>query len=420
MAGLACARTLAEAGWSVTVLEASDRVGGRIRSVRDGDVVVELGAEFVHGRPEDLWALIEEAGLETYERTGAFLTREDGEFVAEDDSDDEVLEGLESFAGPDCGFAEYVERVGLSEEEKQAEIGYVEGFNAADAREASVRALGVQQEAEDAIEGDRMWRLVDGYSGLVDFLKDKVEAASGSLLVGAKVLRVEFGAMRTARAGVAKGAKVSVADGRVFEANACVVTVPLGVLQAGVLEFPDEAEDVLQAARRMRMGMVCRFTLVFKERLWPEEMSFVLARESVPGVWWTAHPHESRSLTGWVGGPKAQELLALSAAELRERAMASAAEVLGMNAAALRDGLVGFHTHDWTADEWTRGAYSWVPVGGLDASQAMCEPVADTLYFAGEHTDTTGHWGTVHAAYRSGLRAARQVLDRANTGGEAD
>jgi predicted flavoprotein YhiN len=51
-----------------------------------------------------------------------------------------------------------------------------------------------------------------------------------------------------------------------------------------------------------------------------------------------------------------------------------------------------------------------VPVGGLDASARMCEPVAGTLFFAGEHTDTTGHWGTVHAALRSGLRAGRQAI----------
>ena len=51
-----------------------------------------------------------------------------------------------------------------------------------------------------------------------------------------------------------------------------------------------------------------------------------------------------------------------------------------------------------------------MPVGALDEPARMAEPVEETLYFAGEHTDTTGHWGTVHAALRSGLRAAKQVL----------
>ena len=75
--------------------------------------------------------------------------------------------------------------------------------------------------------------------------------------------------------------------------------------------------------------------------------------------------------------------------------------------------LKGCYTHDWQHDRFALGAYSYVATGGLDASRQMTEPVAETLFFAGEHTDITGHWGTVHAAMRSGLRAAEQVLSDA-------
>jgi len=73
--------------------------------------------------------------------------------------------------------------------------------------------------------------------------------------------------------------------------------------------------------------------------------------------------------------------------------------------------LVATYAHDWSGDVHARGAYSYVPTGALDAPAAMTQPEAGTLFFAGEHTDVTGHWGTVHAAIRSGLRAAAQVLD---------
>jgi monoamine oxidase len=115
-----------------------------------------------------------------------------------------------------------------------------------------------------------------------------------------------------------------------------------------------------------------------------------------------------------VGGPRAAELLGLDAAELRERAMVAAAKALGVEEAVVRAELRGFYAHNWSADERSRGAYSWVPVGGLEASAEMCVPVRDVLFFAGEHTDTTGHWGTVHAALGSGLRAARQILERSS------
>ncbi len=159
MAGLSAARSLAEAGVRVTVLEAADRVGGRIHTVRDGGKVIELGAEFIHGRPPELWTLIEEAGLMTFERTGKSYRQQAGRLVVDDEdgfNEDDPLEQLKSFSGPDCAFTEYLERVGLEGQRREEELGYVEGFNAADAREASALALGFQQKAEDAIEGDRM------------------------------------------------------------------------------------------------------------------------------------------------------------------------------------------------------------------------------------------------------------------------
>src|ERR1700730_19155735 len=71
MAGLTAARALAEAGLKVLVVEAQDRIGGRIWTRHVGEEAIELGAEFIHGRPPELWALIDEAGLETYERGGS-------------------------------------------------------------------------------------------------------------------------------------------------------------------------------------------------------------------------------------------------------------------------------------------------------------------------------------------------------------
>jgi monoamine oxidase len=403
MAGLAAARMLAEAGLRVVVLEARERVGGRIESLRDGETVIELGAEFVHGRPPELWALIEEAGIATYERTGDFLGRgADGLHAMEDgDDEDDPLEKLEDFAGPDCSFVDYVTRLGLDDDERRQQIGYVEGFNAADASEASAMALGKQQEAEDAVDGDRSWRVTEGYERLPRFLCERVQAAGGDVVLGATVEAIRWSA---------GSAEAICRDGRMWHGKSVVVALPLGVLQADAVRFEPEVTDIMQAAARLRMGHACRFTLVLKERLWPERMSFLLTDDALPRVWWTARPHERHTLTGWAGGPQALELLALPPDELQRRAIAAAAAALGVSEDEVRARLQGFHTHNWDADEWSRGAYTWVPVGGLDASAQMCEPVAGTLFFAGEHTDTSGHWGTVHAALRSGLRAGRQVV----------
>jgi monoamine oxidase len=66
--------------------------------------------------------------------------------------------------------------------------------------------------------------------------------------------------------------------------------------------------------------------------------------------------------------------------------------------------------HDWQGDEYSRGAYSYVQVGALDAPEKMRIPVEDTLHFAGEHTDVSGHWGTVHAALAAGASVAAEII----------
>ena len=139
-------------------------------------------------------------------------------------------------------------------------------------------------------------------------------------------------------------------------------------------------------------------------------MSFLLTPGLLPAVWWTAHPAKSLTLTGWVGGPRAETLLRLSPGQLREHALAAVARALAIPLEQVQACLTGFHTLDWHAEETSRGAYSWVPAGGLEDSVNLSQAIAGTIFLAGEHTDTSGHWGTVHAAYRSGLRAAEQVL----------
>ena len=415
MAGLAAARALAERGVRVTVLEAKDRVGGRVSSrVAEGGGVVELGAEFVHGRAPELWALIDECGAETTERVGTMLREEWGGGVAEDDPQDEAmfepLEKLENFAGEDVAFADWLATSDVPEGERGALLGYVEGFNAADARRIGVKALGVQQKAEDAIEGDRAWHVRGGYEQLAKYLAARVKELGGNVRLNCEVLGVTW------REGLVE---VATSAG-LLRAAKCVVALPLGVLQAGFKIEPEP--QAMLAARRLEMGHAVRFTMVFRERWWLGSkavekdklaaMSFLFTPQRDVKVWWTAHPEAQAqpALTGWVGGPRAMALEGKSAGELGREACAMLAAAFGVAEDLVRAQLVTTYAHDWSGDRFTRGAYSYVPAGAIDAPAAMARGEAGTLFFAGEHTDVTGHWGTVHAALRSGLRAAEQVL----------
>lgn len=420
MAGLMAARALAERGVRVCVLEAKEHVGGRVMSQKvEGGGMVELGAEFVHGRPPELWALIDEVGVRTVERDGSMLREEWEGGLVEDDPQDgamfEPLERLKEFAGDDKTFAEWLDASDVEEDVRPALTGYVEGFNAADARRVSVRSLGAQQKAEDESEGSSSWHVLGGYARLAEYLAEQVRQLGGEVRLGCEVLSVRW-SEHAVRVETTQGA---------ISANQCIVTLPLGVLQRvnredGVRMEPEP--KAIAEARRLEMGHASRFTMVFRERWWEHAtvldaeklraLSFLFTSARMPPVWWTSHPEPETlpALTGWAGGPRAAGLEGKSAEELGDTACVVLAEVFAVDEAAVRGALVATYAHDWSADPFALGAYSYVPVGAMDAPGAMTLPEADTVFFAGEHTDVTGNWGTVHAAIRSGLRVSAQVM----------
>lgn len=432
IAGLAAARALVEAGKTVLLLEASERVGGRVYSQTVYGLAepVELGAEFVHGNPADLLSLLEEAGCTVYELDGGRY-RWDGTRLrraeeAEEETAFSVLTHIEPAPATDRSFADLLRTQKLSASAQARITSYVEGFNAADAEQISSQALALQQAAEDAIEGDRLYHVRQGYSALAHFLRVRFEAAGGRLLLLKKVESVRWDKSQ-ARVGVQNqdGSQSS------FSCRHVLCTVPLGVLQAGYVHF-DPRPSILDGIERMAMGPVHRISLEFRECFWSygpnatPDLSFLFTTTEAgtpeiqgnlpvlendghasPGVWWTSYPSLSPVLTGWIGGRQTQEI---DARQLLKTSLARLSQVFQRPVAELESLLVSSHAHDWNHDPLFLGAYSYVRTGGLEASAGLAEPVDGTLFFAGEHTDLSGHWGTVHGALRSGLRAAQQLL----------
>jgi len=423
VAGLNAGLLLAEAGRRVAILEARNRVGGRIwsQSISPQNspqpIRVELGAEFVHGLPPETWSLIGQAGLRTYEIDGSSFWFDGSRLMAADQQQGAAQGVLHEMAqwlkqqprGSDMSFAEYVTGHAVAPLAARAAGNYVEGFNAADQRHISIAALAKQQAAEDAIDADRLFRIEAGYAALPNFLAERFAAAGGTLILEAAVQRIAW-----------KRGEVSVEargpDGDLhYHANRAVITVPLGVLQAQTIEFVPQPAELLFQANRLKMGAVLHLTLVFKQKFWDRELSFLFAPAESPPTWWTPAPHDAPVLTAWAGGPRAEMLLKLvtaagDAGALRDQCLSTLAKIFALPLSEIRQMLSSWHVHDWQGDECARGAYSYVPAGALDAPEKIRAPIEDTLYFAGEHTDVAGHWGTVHAALATGSGAARRIL----------
>jgi monoamine oxidase len=439
VAGLAAGRLLAEGGRHVAIVEARDRVGGRIATehVSIGgalnSIPIELGAEFVHGLPKTSWQLINEARLATYELGGDPLCYERGRLQTCPESDWDPTSVLEEMMGwlaaqppgTDATFANYLDIAGIERRRGEQAAAYVEGFNAADANVIGVAALAQQQRAENAIQADRLFHIRAGYDAVPNFLRERFERAGGSVLTGRRVTQV-----RSSPSGV--GMCGTDTQGATFEyqANQAVITLPLGVLQSGSVEFQPAPRDILLHAGRMCMGAVLRVSLLFDSKFWTDpaissrqngparrfgDFSFLFAREEVFPTWWTSKPDPAPLLTAWIGGRKAFDLHRRMRAladpfAIRNECLSELAKIFELSPQALENRLISWHAHDWQSDEYARGAYSYAPAGARDAAERMTVPVDDRLFFAGEHTDVEGHWGTVHGALASGERAALQLM----------
>jgi monoamine oxidase len=420
-AGLSAAGALAQSGLEVTVIEARDRLGGRIftRHLPSGGLPVELGAEFVHGRPREIWELVESAHLKTHEVGGDSWCHREGRLEPcpkHRSRIDRLFARMSAIKG-DRTFQEFLDSDADSESKdlKSQATAFVEGFNAAHASRVSVRWLIDSRKADQAIEADRAYRLVDGYGALVAKLAERVENGACDLRLETPVRAIRW---RRGRVSVVTRA------GEVLRARRAVISLPLGVLQApagasGEVTFDPDITAKRAALARIAMGTVVRVALVFREPFWESlersgrslsRLSFLHSDVGWFRTWWTRMPARSAILTGWSAGGRAEGLCGADEPSIVERALSSLSDTLGMSRPVLSSLFDQACFHDWQADPFSRGAYSYVLAGGAEAPRELGAPLEETLFFAGEATDTTGHNGTVHGAIASGRRAVRDVL----------
>jgi len=407
--GLMVARELARAGRRVTVLEAKEKVGGRILDIPSGNNSnpIMLGAEFIHGNAELTLSLLKEAGISYSNISGRSYFSKNGsleEYESDQDFWPEFNEKLQLLS-QDVSLKQFLDTHFKDEKHnylRESVLRFAEGYDAADANRVSVLSLKKEWEQSDE---DSQYRIDGGYSGLINYLEQDC-IANGVLIIPNKIVS-HFNWSRGFVEAITS-------DGERYAGRKAIITLSLGVLQIkdgslGLVNFAPPLPIRMGAIRSMGFGSVIKVVLQFEKPFWPEDAGFIFSKEAIP-VWWTQNPDPSPILTGWLAGPKVQKFADKPESELVDIAINTLSKIFSQSADSISANLKAAHACNWANNPFSRGAYTYTTVDEPNAAALLGNPVQGTLYFSGEGIYNGPHVGTVEAALISGKETAAKVL----------
>ncbi len=410
MAGLAAGRDLIRAGLDVLILEAQGRVGGRMETLMDHtEHGLETGTQVIHGSRADHWEIVHEFGIETRPRLsqgGSTWDPESG-FQKPDskragDVQERVREAYQAYKGEDLSYKKLLDRMGLSKEEQDLVAGAATTWSA-DTDEISLRA---------AMEDTPAWRVYVDLNYQV-FGGNQLIAEKLAGTMGERVQLSSFIQSIEWKQGAVKVTYDREGKTESAQARRVIVTLPTGVLQTGKPSFSPELPGwKRRAIDALPLGSVVVLHFWFKDKFWLEKD--VKGWSTRGGRISFSDPHPESvtepSLTGWITGHAGRELTKLGLKGGLERALDWVQEPFpGVN---IRERLDWSHIRDWNSNPYSLGSYSFPRPGTYNHRYIYATPMEETLYFAGEATEAPPHHQTVHGAYASGRRAAREILAR--------
>lgn len=416
--GLEAGKEIAKAGKKVYVIEARNRLGGRIHTltVPGFSIPLETGAEFVHGDMPATQSLLREGGIRFYPIAGKYYMIKNGKFQEHENlwTTFPILLSKSDSLKQDMPFSKFLDQYLNEEKYKTArEIarGFVEGYDAADIERASTFAL--REEWKIFGQSDQ-YRLKGGHIKLIDFLSKEILKHNGAIFLSTVAKKIRW-----------KRDDVEVISDRdkIYSARKALITVPLGVLQSkpddeAYLHFSPGLPEKLEAAKSIGYGTAIKVFLEFKYAFWESsenqirkmpELGLLISDTSFTACW-TQLPDKTPLLTGWLAGPQAEKYKNTSDENIITMALDALCYIFNTNRSFLIKNLCAGKVVNWQTDPFSLGAYSYATVESNEAKKVLTRPVEDTLFFAGEALSEGTAMGTLEEALANGKKTAEELL----------
>ncbi len=410
VSGLAAARALREKGYAPIVLEARDRIGGRVWTDRSfTGIPLEFGAEFVHGDNTATWKYIDEAHLNTtfsadYSSQG-YEHPEDGilsyeeickkpDFARVFELEDDVMRSHDPASG-DASLRDWMMTLNLDPHAREFALRFFSHQYLAEPENIGIADLG-HEERSPYRQSDDDFCIIEGYDTMVQHMASGLDIRTGT-------------PVRAVRR-IGSGIELQTDTGTI-DASKVIITVPPSLLSENCICFdPDLPSDKREALRAIRTGQGLKIHLLFTEKFWDPRFSVYFSLGNI-SMWWCPaasvnHPNV-HVLTGLVGGLQAASLSNLTEEGIVSRAQQELSRLFGSTAPY--SCFIKGKCVSWTEDPWSKGGYTYVPPGAYGVRQTLAKPIDNVIFFAGDSTVTDSNPSTVHGAIGTGLRAAREV-----------
>lgn len=393
ISGLSASVDIANTGANLLLLEGGSRLGGRILSQCLGDSFIELGAEFIHNEKSEIFNYTNQLKIPSYHVTGTGLyhSRDAGfqelhsgashlvdHFLTSAkprQQDRSIADALDDFFSPE-----------LSARDQSRVKNWIEAYHAVDIHKASFNFIAAGPEEDSLV------KLQAPLSTMIEELGRGLNIQTNCI-----VRRIDW---------QDDTIKVSTNE-KCFLAKKVLLTVPIPVLKENAIsfvpEFPKKA-----ALSCFNMGLVEKVQIVLKENPFDLELTFLYSEEELFNYWIATRHSNYFILTAWVAGKRALQLQDSSDEKIKEIATHCLKRLSGNP--KLEKNIHRVFYHGWNRDPKFRGAYSYLAPGGAEGPKLLAHPVSKKLYFAGEATAQDNQIATIHGAFDSGKRAAREIL----------